>query len=216
MCRRYLSLPLLLLGAACGIEDPDFGSGPITLSPGVKASFEQYKARDAPIYFAVSESGLGSYYIYCHGGFSCTDSLARMMVLDNCRRNNGGEECKIYAVGRNVVWQDADARRTAQAQLSAGDRLIRECLDGATPETRIDRCSQAIASSELAPDKKRGPLYSMCAAVPMSRLDLSRAELDYQAVLGVNPDHAPAKARLKGLIAPAARPGPTSPENRQE
>ena len=93
MCRRYLSLPLLLLGAACGIEDPDFGSGPITLSPGVKASFEQYKARDAPIYFAVSESGLGSYYIYCHGGFSCTDSLARMMVLDNCRRNNGGEEC---------------------------------------------------------------------------------------------------------------------------
>ena len=115
MCRRYLTLPLLLLVAACGIRDPDFGSGPITLSPGVKASFEQYKARDAPIYFAVSESGLGSYYIYCHGGFSCTDSLARMMVLDNCRRNNGGEECKIYAVGRNVVWQDADARRTAQA-----------------------------------------------------------------------------------------------------
>lgn len=211
MSRRYLALSLVLLGA-CGIRDPDFGSGPITLSPGVKASFEEYKARDAPIYFAVSESGLSSHYIYCDGGFNCTDSSARMMVLDRCRRNNPGEECKIYAVGRIVVWQDADAPRAAQTQLSAGDRLVRDCLDGATPETRIDRCSQAIASSELAQAEKRGPLYVRGRAYEQIGA-LSKAELDYQAVLRIDSDHGPAKARLEALIAPAAPPGPTAPED---
>jgi hypothetical protein len=210
---RYGSHALLLVCASGCARDPDFGSGPITLSPNVEASFEEYKARDAPIYFAVSESGLGSYYMYCDGGFSCTESTARMMVLDRCRRNHG-EECKIYAVGRSIVWQDADARRAAEVQLSASERLIRECLNGATPEARIDRCSQAIASSELAPEEKRGPFYVRGRAYELAG-DLSRAEQDYEAVLSIDPDHAPARARLNSLIAPAAPPGPPMPENSQ-
>jgi tetratricopeptide (TPR) repeat protein len=215
MWQRSLALPFLVLGAACGIRDPDFGSGPITLSRGVQANFEEYQARDAPVYFAVSESGLGSYYIYCHGGFNCTDSAARMMVLDRCRRHNPGEECKIYAVGRSVVWQEADARRAAQAALSPGDRLVRECLDAATPAARIDRCSHAIAAAELAQDEKRGAFYVRGRAYEQIG-DFSKAELDYQAVLGIDPDHGPAKARLAGLIAPAAPPGAISPQNRRE
>jgi hypothetical protein len=214
MSRPYLALPLLFLAAACA-RDPEFGSGPITLSPDVRASFEEYKARDAPTYFAVSESGRGSYYAYCDGGFNCTYPAARMAVLDGCRRNNPGEACKIYAVRRSLVWRDADRSRAAQAKLSAGDRLVRECLDGATPQTRIDRCSQAIASSELAQEEKRGPLYVRARAYEQIG-DVAKAELDYQAVLGIEPDHAPAKARLEGLIAPAAPPGAVSPQNRRE
>lgn len=78
-----------------------------------------------------------------------------MQALDQCGRHNPGEVCKIYAVRRSVVWRDAD--RTPQ--LSASDRLIRECLDGDTPEARIDHCSQAIGAPQLVLSQKRGLFY---------------------------------------------------------
>jgi hypothetical protein len=158
MFRRYWPL-LLVLCASC-VRDPEFGSGPITLSPQVRASFEEYQARDAPTYFVVTESGLGSYYVYCMGGFNCTYPTARMHALDQCRALNPGEVCKIYAVRRSVVWQDADAPHATPArQLTARDRLVRECLGDETPEARIDKCSQATASAELAQSQKRGAYY---------------------------------------------------------
>ena len=206
-------LALLFLSASCGIKDPDFGSGPITLSPQARASFEEYKARNAPIYFVVTESGVGSYYVYCQGGFNCTYPTARMHALDQCRRYYPGEECKIYAVRRSVVWQDADAPRTRPAtQLSARDRLIQACLAGDTPAIRIDMCSQAIASSELAQSRKRGPYYVRGRAFEQIG-NVPEAEQDYRAVLRIDPDHAPAKARLERLIAPAAPPDPTLPKS---
>ena len=202
-------LALLFLCASC-IRDPDFGSGPITFSPQVRAAFDDYKARDAPIYFVVSESGLDSYYVYCRGAFNCTHPAARMHALDQCRRNNPGEECKIYAVRRSVVWQDADASRARPAsQLSARHRLIQACLGGATPAARIDACSQAIASSELSQQQKHGP-YCVRGRAFEEVGNVPEAEQDYRAVLRIDPDHAPTKARLEGLIAPAARPDPTS------
>jgi hypothetical protein len=208
MFRYYWIVALLFLCASCG-RDPDFGAGPITLSPGVEASFEEYKARDAPIYFLVSENGRGSYYIYCDGGFNCTTSAARMQALDQCRRNNAGNDCKIYAVGRRVVWQDAEAPRAMPAeQLSASDRLIRECLDGDTPRVRVDKCSQAIASTELPQRQKRGAYYVRARAYEQIG-NMPEAEQDYRAVLSIDPDHAAAKARLESLRSPTAR----SPSN---
>jgi hypothetical protein len=50
----------------------------------------------------------------------------------------------------------------------------------------------------------RGRAYEQIGA-------LSKAELDYQAVLRIDSDHGPAKARLEALIAPAAPPSPTAP-----
>jgi hypothetical protein len=38
------------------LSHPDSGTGPITLSPGVEASFAEYMGRDAPL-----ENGRGSY-----------------------------------------------------------------------------------------------------------------------------------------------------------
>ena len=208
MFRRYWALALLFLCASCGIRDPDFGSGPITLSRQVKADFEDYKAHDAPIYFAVTESGLGSYYVYCVGGFNCTYPTARMQALGQCRRHNPGEECKIYAVRRSVVWRDADHT----PQLSARERLIRECLDGDTPQERIDKCSQAIASSELLQAQKRGPFYVRARAYEQIG-KTPEAEQDYRDVLGIDPNHAAAKARLEHLISPAAPPSRPPPKS---
>jgi hypothetical protein len=211
MIARHCIVALLFLCASCVGRDPGVGTGRITLSPQVQASFEEYKARDAPIYFLVTESGTGSYYIHCVGGFNCTGSAARMQVFDQCRRVNRDEDCKIYAIGRNVVWQDADVPRPAP-QLSASELLIRACLDGDTPETRIDQCSRAIASPELAQSQKRGAFYVRARAYEQQG-KLPEAESDYRAVLAIDPGHVAAKARLEGLPVPAAPPKPTRPDS---
>jgi hypothetical protein len=208
MFRRYWAYTILFLCASCGMKDPDFGSGPITLSPGVQASFEEYKARDAPIYFAVTESGLGSFYLYCDGGFSCVKSAARMQVLSQCRSRYPGEECKIYAVRRSVVWQDAP--RTPQ--VNASSRLIRECLQGNSPEIRIDKCSQAIASPELREGQKQGPFYVRARAYEQIG-KVPEAARDYQEVLRIDPGHVAATARLEQLISPATPPVASKPKN---
>jgi hypothetical protein len=205
MVRCRWPILLLFLCASCSFRDADVGSGPITLSPQVEASFEEYKARDAPVYFVVTESGVGSHYLYCVGGFNCKVPEARMQALAQCRRHYPGEECKLYAIGRVVVWQDADAPR-ARRQLSESDRLVRECLEGETPEMRIDKCSQVIASSELAPTQKRGAYYVRGRAFEQVGR-IVEAEQDYSAVLAIDPDHAAATARLDNLRVPAAGPG---------
>jgi hypothetical protein len=204
MLTRWPIAMLLLPLVSCGVQDPHVGSGPITLSPNVKASFEEYKARDAPIYFVVTESGLGSFYVYCEGGFNCTGSSARLHALDQCRRSHPDEECKVYAMGRRVVWREADEEGPAPAsQLSAGDRLVRDCLEGDTPVMRIEQCSRAIASADVAQSEKRGPYYVRARAFELVGNELE-AEQDYRAVLRIDPDHSAAKARLDQLIAPAA------------
>jgi tetratricopeptide (TPR) repeat protein len=211
MLRYHWILALVFLCTTCAANDPDYGSGRITLSPQVKASFEEYKARDAPLYFVVTESGVSSYYLYCEGGFNCVESAARLQTLDRCRRLNPDEDCKIYAIGRSVVWRDADAPRPGP-QLSAGDRLIRECLEGGTAAARIDKCSQAIASPELAQNQKRGAFYVRARAYEQVG-KLPEAEQDYRAVLSIDPDHPIAKARLEDLRGPAPRPSPTRPSS---
>jgi tetratricopeptide (TPR) repeat protein len=134
-----------------------------------------------------------------------------MQALDRCRRRNPDEDCKIYAIGRNVVWRDADALRPAP-QLSASELLIRACLDGDTPETRIDSCSQAIASPALAQSQKRSAFYVRARAYQQLG-NLPEAESDYQEVLSIDPNHVAAKARLESLPAPAAPPEPTRPNS---
>jgi hypothetical protein len=136
------------------------------------------------------------------GGFNCKVPEARMQALAQCRRHYPGEDCKLYAIGRVVVWQDADARR-ARRQVSASDRLVRECLAGHTPAIRIDKCSQVIASSDLAPTQKRGAYYVRGRAYEQLGA-VVEAEQDYGEVLTIDPYHALAHARLENLHAPAA------------
>ncbi len=208
MVRRHCPLALSLLCAAC-VADPDAGTGPLTLSPGVEASFQEYVDRDAPLYFAVTEDGFSSSYIYCVGGASCTSSAARMQVMDQCQRG-ARRPCKIYAIGRSVVWradeQSALASATrARPEFSPSERLVRDCLGGPTPALRIERCSAAIASTELTEPAKRGPYYVRARAYEALG-DLTLAERDYRAVLRIDPDQVAAHARLDRLLAPAAAP----------
>ena len=218
MRRRLSMIALLLIGVSCSaLEDPEAGKGPITLSPGVSASLEEYMGRDAPLYFVVTENGYGSHYMYCSGGFNCDGPAARRQALDRCRSRNAGHDCKVYAIRRTVVWQGADvgAGDTASSarmepQLSPSERLVRDCLDGATPSIRIDQCSQAIASSELAQSQKRGPFYVRARAYEEIG-NRAEAEDDYRAVLRIDPEHAAAKARLARLGSPSAQVGPTQP-----
>jgi hypothetical protein len=97
------------------------------------------------------------------------------------------------------------------SQLSASDRLIRECLDGDTPRIRVDKCSQAIASPELAHAKKRNP-YDVRARAYEQITNMPGAEQDYRAVLSIDPNHPAAKARLEQLHSPAAPPAPAPPK----
>ncbi len=197
--RRFVPA-LLLLCAAC--QDPDFGSGPIALGPAVQASFDEYMTRDAPACFAITGDGFGSYYVYCVGGFNCTTSAARLMTLDRCRGRNSDQSCKLYAIGRHIVWQ-AGAR--PPPGLSASEQLSRECLAGHSPAIRIQKCSDAIASAQLAERDKRGPFYVRGRAYEQTG-DLDLAEQDYRAVLSIDPDHQAARERLDRLVAPAAAP----------
>ena len=197
MFRPWWMLASLLIGVSCSLEVPEAGKGPITLSPGVKASLEEYMGRDAPLYFAVTEDGRGAHYVYCFGGFNCVNPAARTQTLDNCRSRNG-RDCKLYAVRRVVVWQDVTGAGRAEPQLSASERLTRDCLQGSTPTIRIDKCSQAIASSELAQQQKRG-LFYVRARAHEEVGDSARAEQDYREVLKIDPQHAAATARLARL-----------------
>jgi hypothetical protein len=206
MFRTLSMVALLLIGASCSLEDPEAGKGTIVLSPGVRASLEEYMGLEAPLYFAVTEDGRGSSYIYCSGGFNCDRSASRRQTLDNCASRNAGRACKLYAIRRVVVWQDADGRsgRTGP-ELSAAEQLTRDCLHGATPAIRIERCSQAIASSELAQEQKRGPFYVRARAYELLG-ELGSAEKDYRAVLEIDPNQVEARARLNRLTAHRPEP----------
>ena len=212
MVRHHCALAFLLLCTSCALEDPDAGTGPITLSPGVQANFQEYMARDAPLYFVVTEDGRGSSYIYCVGGFACTSSAAQMQAMNQCSSHSGGRACKVYAIGRSVVWRDAGQSAIATAsvaraapEFSPSERLVRDCLGGPTPAARIRTCSEAIASAELAEPDKRGPYYVRARAYEAIG-DLALAERDYRAVLRIDPDVVAAREGLDRLIAPAAAP----------
>ena len=211
MFRCYWALALLLLCASC--QDPDRGTGPITLSPSAQASFAEYMGRDAPIYFLVTEDGRGSYYMYCVGGFNCTSSAARVQALrrvPQAQRRSGLQDLRDRPQHRVAGCRGRGVRRRGAAarpapELSPSARLVRDCLDGDTPAIRIQRCSDAIASAELAERDKRGPYYVRARAYEEIG-DLSLAEDDYRAVLRIDPDHVAARARLDPLLAPAAAP----------
>lgn len=211
MLRRLSIIAVLSFGVSCSLEDPEAGKGPIVLSPATRANLEEYMGRNAPLYFVVTEDGRGSYSIYCDGGFNCNRSGARSQALDQCRSRSGGRDCKIYAIRRVIVWQDplGSSARTGP-QLGAGEQLVRECLDSPTPAARIDKCSQAIVSSELAEGQKRGPFYVRGRAYEEVG-DRAGAEQDYRMVLSIDPQHAGAKARLARLDPTGIPPSSTRP-----
>ncbi|MEH6633495.1 MAG: hypothetical protein V7776_21980 [Halopseudomonas aestusnigri] len=81
------------------------GSGPITLSPRIQQSYDQY-LKSNPRSFAVTEDGRTSWgYYYC-GDIECRgtshDSMPK--AIRSCEKYAKGKFCKIYDIGGEVVW----------------------------------------------------------------------------------------------------------------
>lgn len=82
---------------------PLMGNGPLTMSAETNRIFQQYQSRPEPMAFAVSNDGRHSGYFYCKEKGACLNADAKAAALNDCRQNSG-ESCKIYALGKDVVW----------------------------------------------------------------------------------------------------------------
>jgi hypothetical protein len=61
---NILWLTSLLILAGCNVAEKYYGSGPLTLSPNVRANFNYYLTRGEPIAFAVTLDGRKMSYFY--------------------------------------------------------------------------------------------------------------------------------------------------------
>ena len=137
---------------------PLMGNGPLTMTVETNENFRQYQGRPEPLAFAVSNDGRHSGHFYCKEKGACLNSDAKAEALDFCRQDAGdsGVDCKIYAIGKDVVWNGrvrvaaAAPLQTAAPQAApaepAGERPL---TVGAAPATRGDpRSSKAFRDLE--------------------------------------------------------------------
>lgn len=104
-CFRYALILIfgVTLAGCQSTRSAHYGSGPLTLTPGVKAAYEQqYLQAMTPGMFLVTTDGRGAYWIYCPAS-TCADSIS-MYAIQNCEARYK-TTCKIYADGRGVVWK---------------------------------------------------------------------------------------------------------------
>jgi hypothetical protein len=101
--RTISSICALIMLTSCGVTGTEIGSGPITLSPGVKQALEEYRSLRTPYYFAVSSDGEAFGYTYCQE-VRCRSVGDAASAVYSCERS--GKECKIYARREEVVWQE--------------------------------------------------------------------------------------------------------------
>ncbi|MBT8003114.1 MAG: CHAT domain-containing protein [Rhodospirillales bacterium] len=94
---------LLVLAGCLNSANKYTGSGPITLSFRVKTAFNEYMKLQAPGAFAVTLDGTGFGGRYC-ANINCTSENSVRAAVESCEQRNR-RPCKLYADGRNVVWQ---------------------------------------------------------------------------------------------------------------
>ncbi len=110
---RARSIPkVLMLGwvfallAACQTTHPDWGRGPVTLSPSSQLALNRYMGTQEAAAFALTTDGRLAFFSYCPGGHGLDCVEAYESALSGCRRVVKGRiECKIFADLRDVVWQ---------------------------------------------------------------------------------------------------------------
>lgn len=74
---------------------------PLVISPDVMKSFERYKSRKTPMYFAVSADGLFSWYATCLDRSCGITQNYRRIAIEECEKA-GGTDCLIFAVGDEI------------------------------------------------------------------------------------------------------------------
>ena len=132
--------------AGCVATNPNWGSGPIALSPTAELLFQQYLDQQAPVVFAVSTDGRASSYTYCKD-FDCEPGETAALELCNKNRLRNGvtAPCKVFAQGSDIVWKGPVTRWRPSTK------------DGDFVAIRWDRYGPSVAFSRLTadPDGKR-------------------------------------------------------------
>ena len=100
----FISFFVLVLLSSC-VTDTEAGKGPIVLSSTVQVGFEQYLGTTNPKVFVVSEDGNAFDYFYCSDidGYLASNTTYRALKM--CEERSYDQECKIYAIGKKVVWE---------------------------------------------------------------------------------------------------------------
>jgi len=106
-CKLYAMGEDIVWQAAGRVPDriaPKFGSGPIELSARTKRRFQTYLEERDPEYFAVSPDGIYSSYSFCKNS-PCLNPGLKALAVSGCVRDSGGQDCRIYAIKREIVWK---------------------------------------------------------------------------------------------------------------
>ena len=101
-----LILAVFIAGCSNSSYESQIGSGPITLSNAAQKSFDKY-LQSNPAAFAISEDGFSSWgYYYCRDVLcKGTNQSSMYDAIKLCERRSKGKTCKIYAIGRDIIWK---------------------------------------------------------------------------------------------------------------
>ncbi len=116
--RGAVLLNLVSIVGGCQTTDPDWGTGPVTLSPGVQQGFNRYMKSPLAMAFAVTVDGRQGGFVYCSAGHALDCGDGYEAALDQCRRLAKGRiACKILAELHEIVWQGPVTMATAEQML---------------------------------------------------------------------------------------------------
>lgn len=118
----------------CQTAHPDWGTGPVTLSPGVQQGFNRYMNSPLGMAFAITVDGRQGGFVYCTAGHALDCGDGYEAALDQCRQLAKGRiGCKILADLHEVVWQGpVTMATTAQMILLARSEEATFCYDVTT------------------------------------------------------------------------------------
>ena len=117
--KKQIKLTAALLAGAiitgCQSTSTQIGKGPVTLSPAVQATFEKYQKGNG-LSFAITEDGSGSIYYFCKDSHCRAGSPFE--AVRTCNHYYGEGRCKLYAIGKEIVWQFDSATDEAADKLA--------------------------------------------------------------------------------------------------
>lgn len=105
---RYLLVVMCISVGLSACQDTTAEGPPPVFSPGVQAYFEKYMGEYNPILFVVSVDGQTARYTFCPAyGDYCRplSGETKAKALEDCAKDSGGVQCKVYAEGRRIVWK---------------------------------------------------------------------------------------------------------------
>jgi hypothetical protein len=130
----FAGLISALLVSGCK-TNPDAGDGPLSMTYKTKAAFDNYLKLQNPFWFAVSIDGQSSGWSYCTSGSNCTGTSYD--AISYCESSSKGTPCKLYAQGRNVIWEGPITLRPDAAKIEGSSTQGKESTKDNPHDTKI-------------------------------------------------------------------------------